>query len=285
MPETPAQSGTAQGIDFGALRETTSGRVTHVISPALLQLQDGTLVYLSGLYYPDYAESQAGDYALLAMSILKDMLIGQDVTLYQTKNARAGRINRMGHALAHVVRKRDGVWVQGLMLGLGLAVVQTISTNPEMATEMLSIEERARAEQAGIWENLMAIRTPDSAAGFIGSFQIVEGRVESAALKNNRVYLNFGKNWRDDFTVTVAPEFKRSFAASGINLLDLNQGVVRVRGWLTEYNGPNMALDHPAALEVLETIPVPDTEGAEEAQPDGLKDSALPPALPLRQGQ
>jgi len=65
------------------------------------------------------------------------------------------------------------------------------------------------------------------------------------------VYLNFGKNWRDDFTVSIAPENKRVFSKQSINPLEWNGKILRVRGWVEDYNGAYIEIDHPQAVEVL----------------------------------
>jgi endonuclease YncB( thermonuclease family) len=273
---TPTQAAGLPKADFQVLIKTGQAKVAQVISPLTLQLDNGQIVRLSGLHMPDYNGDQAGAFSVLALKVLQDLLVGQEIALYQTRKKDTGRINRMGHSLAHIARTEDGAWAQGLLLKLGLAISQTTQNNPEMAEAMRALENQAREEKLGLWENTISILSPQSAADHIGSFQIVEGRIESAALKKNRLYLNFGKNWRDDFTVTVAPEHRRAFSKQGINPLDWNGKIVRVRGWITEYNGPNMEIDHPQALE-LQTS---NGDGLKKAkrQPE-QKDNVLPEPL------
>jgi hypothetical protein len=83
------------------------------------------------------------------------------------------------------------------------------------------------------------------------SWQIVEGKVESVATKNNRTYINFGKDWRTDFTVSIKSGDKRDFSKRGINPLDWGGKHIRVRGWLDEYNGPYIQINHPESVEIL----------------------------------
>lgn len=279
-----AESSLPRG-NYDELRQTGTGTVAQVLSPATVQMSTGEIVRLAGLYFPDYSEDNAGPYALSAMNILKDMLVGQPVVLYQTRKAGVGRMNRMGHSLAHLVRQSDGAWVQGALLRLGLAMVQIDVGNPEMAGQMLALEAAARDEKSGIWESLIHVLSPDETTEHIGQFVIVEGMVESVALKNNRLYFNFGKNWKDDFTVTVAPQNKRFFNGTGINPLNWSKETVRVRGVLSELNGPNMEIDHPGTLEIIKPraedgrIPLP----AEQQNPAQPRDSVLPLPLPQRQ--
>ncbi|MCB9982063.1 MAG: thermonuclease family protein [Rhodospirillales bacterium] len=240
------------GGDFGELKRTGSAQVLEAISPLTLKLSNGSIVRLSGVHFPDYdfTGERTGPFALTALKILKDMLEGQQVEIYQTPKKDWGRTNQMGHALAHLMRKNDGAWVQGTLVRLGLAQVKTSQRNPEMAEHLYALEALARSEKLGIWETEQ-ILSPETAGEHLNSFQIVEGVIQSAAIKKNRIYLNFGGNWRDDFTVSIAPEDRRIFSKAQINPLDWNGAHVRVRGWIEEYNGPYIEINHPQALEVL----------------------------------
>ena len=257
--------------DFAELRETGIAKVTQVIDPQTLQLDDGQIIALAGLDFPDLVVKEPGELALLAAQILRDMLEGKEVRIYQTQGKDWGRSNRMGHQIAHIARKSDGAWVQGVLLDLGLARVMTGSRNPEMAAQMYALEQSAREAKIGLWDGkAYKILSPIEAADAIESFQIVEGKIESVSLNKNRVYLNFGKNWRDDFTVSVAPGDKRLFTKAGIDLMMLGGKTVRARGWVRSYNGPYMEIDHPQALEFV---------GEKNSEPDPLPDASESPML------
>ena len=263
QPQAQGQEQSDQRAMFDALRKTGSGRVTAIIDPQRLQLQGGRIIRLAGLDFPDYdpeddSAEDNGKYTALAMDILRDMLIGKEVDLYQTPKKDWGR---MGHHIAHLERQEGGLWVQGTLLSLGLARVRTSQRNPEMAGQMITREEQARADGLGLWvEDTHRILTPDEAAGAAGRFALVEGRVESAAIKKNRVYLNFGQNWRDDFTVSIPPGSKRLFSKQGIDPLSFNGKTVRVRGWVEMYNGPYIEIDHPEAIEIIEDAEADEVE-------------------------
>ena len=67
-----------------------------------------------------------------------------------------------------------------------------------------------------------------------------------------RGYLNFGENWREDFTVSIAPRDRRRFEAAGIAVEDYEGRLVRVRGWVDSFNGPMIEATHPEQIEVLD---------------------------------
>jgi len=236
--------------NYSALRDVGKAEVLEVISPQTMKLSNGDIIHLSGVYFTDDTPHHAGPFAVTALKVLKDMIEGETVLIYQTKKKDWGRTNRMGHTLAHIVRQKDKAWVQGTLVGLGLAQVQTSLRNPEMAAQLYALEKAARKDKTGIWAETQVL-TPESAPEHINSFQIVEGAVESAALKKNRIYLNFGNNWRDDFTVSISPEDRRAFSKKGVNPFDWNGKKIRVRGWLEDYNGAYIEIDHPEAIEIL----------------------------------
>ena len=238
--------------DFSSLERTDLSEVSQIIDPLTLQLHDGQLVRLSGIEVPDFDSNAPGEYALLAIEILRDLLSGQIVQLYQVRRDE-GQENRMGMKLAHVQRQSNDLWAQGMLLSLGLARVRTSAFNPDMATAMYDLERKARAEKIGIWaEDSYRILSPDEVQGFEKTVQIVEGRVTGTAINKNRIYINFGPDWRTDFTVSIAPEDKRVFSKAGIDPLQWNGKLLRVRGYIDTYNGPYIQVNHPEAIEILE---------------------------------
>jgi hypothetical protein len=55
-----------------------------------------------------------------------------------------------------------------------------------------------------------------------------------------------------DFTVTIAPLDMREFRRARFDPRMLTGKTIRVRGWLELYNGPNMQIATPGAIEVLD---------------------------------
>ncbi len=248
---------------FPGLRLSGSAKAEQVIDPLTLRLSDGRIIYLTGLDIPDWRPDNPGPIAVAARIVLEQDFAGQDVHLYQTRNSDTGRANRMGHILAHVERKKDRLWAQGLLLENGLARARTTPSNPEMARQMYALERAAREAKKGMWEKGdIAVLTPDTAAGRTGNFEIVEGQVHSAAIVKNRIFLNFGADWKKDFTASISPESRRAFARTGADPLTWNEKNLRVRGWMREYNGPFIEIDHPEQIEFPEDNSVLTTKPA-----------------------
>src|SRR5690606_11013395 len=147
------------------------------------------------------------------------------------------------------------VWVQGELLHAGLARVETTPKTGALAAEMLAAESEARAASRGLWAlPAFAVRAPDpnALAQELDMFQIVEGVVVSATETRDFLYLNFGLDYRTDFTVSIAARDLDDIREQGLEPLDLEGARVRVRGWLHAVNGPMIDVTHAAQIEVLD---------------------------------
>jgi len=235
----------------GGLGEGPTARAVAVVDGDTLVLDDGGKVRLVGIQAPKLPlgrpNFQAWPLADRAKAALERLTLDRRLRL----SFGGRRIDRHGRLLAHL-HDDAGRWIQGEMLRQGLARVYSFADNRALVPEMLALERAARESRRGIWSHpyyrvLKASETPKFKAGF----QLVEGRVLDASIVKGRAYLNFGPDWRTDFTVSVAPSRRRLFEAAGIALGDYAGRRVRVRGWLKSYNGPLIEATHPEQIEVL----------------------------------
>ena len=82
-----------------------------------------------------------------------------------------------------------------------------------------------------------------------GHFALVEGKVVSVRESGATIYLNFGRRWSTDFTVTILKRNARSFTAAGLEPKTLAGRRVRVRGWIEERGGPWIEATRPEQIE------------------------------------
>jgi endonuclease YncB( thermonuclease family) len=246
-------------------------RAVEIVDGDTLVLDNGRQVRFTGIQAPKLplgrANFKAWPLAGEAHSALSALALDGSVALRHG----GSREDRHGRILAHlfVVDAEGGeVWLQHEMLRRGLARVYTFRDNRACAAELLAVEREAREARRGIWADpFYAVRAADDTAmleRLHGGFELVEGVVVSAAVVRGRIYLNFGEDWQDDFTVTVAPGDARLFLDDRIwgELLGQNSNPsglagrrVRVRGWLGRYNGPEITLTHPEQIELLDEMP------------------------------
>lgn len=236
-----------------ALPDGGSGTVAVVMDGDSLRLEGGRSdVRLVGLQAPKEPKGRKGfkkwPLADDAKAALEELVKGHKITLRLAANPK----DRNGRILAYAVRD-DGLWIQEEMLRRGYARVYTFADNRQFAAEMFAAERAARAKHAGIWADASyAVRAPDPAALMkdIGTFQIVAGRVTSTAKVQGRVYLNFGEDYRQDFTATIAGDALAAFTKAKIDPLTFKDKTIRVRGYLRSYNGPVIDISHPEQIEV-----------------------------------
>jgi len=231
--------------------------VVEVIDGDTLRLDDGRQVRLVVIQSPKLPLGRAGfetwPLAADSKAALSELTLGRQVGL----GYGGRRVDRHDRALAHLYLLEDdgeaGLWVQGALLEAGMARVCSFADNRSLVAEMLAHERQARAGRRGIWaDRFYAVRRPERVAGHVGSFQLVEGNVLKAAKVKGRIYLNFGEDWKSDFTVTLAPAVRRVFEAEGIDPLGYGGKRVRVRGWIKSFNGPMIEASHPEQIEVIE---------------------------------
>lgn len=214
-----------------------------------LILEDGQKVILSSVALPA-AESSYGE---RARAVLEKLVLGNDIAL-----AHAGRPDRYGRLPAHVYvgQGDERVWVQERLISRGLARVQSFKDSRVCAGVLLARENAARKARLGLWASPhFAVRSaeePEALRRFLDTFQIVEGEVVSTGAAGRRVYLNFGRRWKTDFTAVIAAKDLDAFAAAGILPLKLPNRRVRLRGWILEHDGPMMVLDHPEQIELID---------------------------------
>lgn len=245
--------------DFSALTLTETTAAGAVIDGLRFSLTpaggetEPRIIQLSGIHIPGIDSRPPSPVSVEAAALLATFLEGgRNVLLYRTKNTGKGRMNRMGHHLAHAVRADDGLWLQGALLEAGLAYALPSGRNPEMAAPMYKREQLARQQKKGLWaDGRYTVHTPDNAARRKGRFAFVQGTVEAVAETHSRTYLNFGADWKTDFTISIAKAMTAAMKKDGFDFPALEGKTVRVRGWVEDWNGPHIKLDNPELLEVL----------------------------------
>ncbi len=231
-----------------------SGRAAQVTSGHGFDLEDGRTVRLASIQAPRmaYENIRAEPLAVHARDALAELVINQDLHFSDPVPDKFSRVR--AQAFAKADEDMPPLWIQGEMIRQGFARVHTWRDDHAHAADLLSLEAKARQARRNLWSNdYYAVRDPQSIGASIGSFQIVEGHIVDAAEVRGRVYLNFGANWRDDFTISIAPKDKKRFEKAGIALAGLSGARVRARGLVRQQNGPILYLDHPEALEILPT--------------------------------
>jgi len=246
-PLSTAADEPVSGATAAAVVEVVDGDTVILDRPVAGAQQ----VRLIGLQAPKLplgrAEFEPWPLADEAKNALAALVLSKQVTLRFTGEP----LDRHGRLLAHL-ETADGRWVQGALLSAGMARVYSFADNRARVGEMLTQERAARAAERGIWSHpFYAVRGPDEAWTHLSTFQLVEGRIVDAARVKGTIYLNFGEDWRTDFTVRIRPPARRVFERAGVDPTAWKGRRIRVRGWLRKLNGPMIEASHPEQIEVL----------------------------------
>lgn len=234
------------------LKKSDRQQVIRVIDGDTVILKDRSRVRLVGIQAPKLPLGrkrfrqwpQAGQ----SRQMLTDLILNKFVTLYYGGEKQ----DRYGRTLAHLFRD-DGLWVQGEMLTQGLARVYSFPDNRAIVREMLDRETIARQQKRGIWAlDFYRPRHADRAMQYRNSFQLVMGIVQKVAKVRGTYYLNFGADWREDFTIVIKAKAARRFIKANLDPTMYEGKKIEVRGWLKTYNGPMIEATHPEQIVTIE---------------------------------
>ena len=194
-------------------------------------LDDGKEVRLVGIQAPKLPLNRPNfkewPLAREAKDELEKLVLNQRVTL----SYGGARTDRHGRTLAHL-HTDDGTWAQGEMLNRGLARVYTFADNRAAARDLLALEAGAREAKRGIWAlNYYRVQDADGKVGPPDTYQLVEGTVVEVADVRGRFFLNFGSDFKKDFTAGISPRDAESFASAGMDL-EVAEGKARARARL-----------------------------------------------------
>jgi endonuclease YncB( thermonuclease family) len=226
-----------------------SGIASRIVDGRTFVLDDGREVRLAAIETPA-AEAPATQ----AREGLETLVAGKTVVL---KGPAPDR-DRYGRLVAQVFLVESGGerWVQPELLAAGHARVAARVGDRACAAALVVHERAARRTMLGLWSDpfygLRRAEDPATVAAERGRFAIVEGNVLSVRESGGTIYVNFGRRWSEDFTVTIAKRNERAFAAAGLEPKALAGRRVRVRGWIEERGGPWVEATRPEQIELME---------------------------------
>lgn len=214
-----------------------SGDALSVFDGGNFQFGDGRLVHLAGIEMPLRAalgNAFAAPGGAAATAELSRLVSGAQIVLRQAE-ANPDRYGRVV-AFADTVRGAVRGSLEMDLLTAGYARVGGDVGSQACAAALLHAEAAARKTKIGLWANPyydpLRADDPASIVAERGRFALVEGDVVSVHQSGATLYLNFGRRWSRDFSVTVRKRNARRFAAAGYDLKVLAGRAVEIRGWI-----------------------------------------------------
>ncbi len=225
-------------------------KVTAVEDFPVLRLKSGHQLVLSGVERPaTHAQAQKASQLKLEPSRnwLANQLIGQEVIIQPTDQNYDifGRI----HGLIKVKKQE---WTNIQLLQQGLARLQSRAGFNIKQEDFFQAEQQARQKKIGLWgKGSFKIYNADDYQGPTEGFIIAEGTLVNVSNRSTYIYLNFGENWRTDFTAAV-PRKNNHFDSEISKLKDLIGRKIQVRGVIEKWNGPFMRITLPDHIITLD---------------------------------
>ena len=240
-----ASEGASAGIEACPAPNPTPVRLGTTNDGMTWSTATGSDVVPSGIAFPRIPgiETPSDGAAFLA-----------DFAAEPVRLATAGPPDRYGrqHAYAYAA---DGRLLQAELVAAGLAVVRPEGVPPDCVRMLLALEESARKARVGLWQNPSIIAKASEESSLSernGLYGLVEGRVVSIGYGSRLVFVDFGRNYRTNFTVMIENALIPRLREAGFSLESLSGRAVRVRGVIEESGGPAIRIADPFALELLD---------------------------------
>jgi endonuclease YncB( thermonuclease family) len=231
-----------------------NGVVANVADGRTFTLQDGRDVRLAGIESPLAVAGSPSPAETTARDALGALVLKGEVTL---KQAAPNKSDRYGRLVAYAfIGGAGGRLVQDDLLAAGWARVAARVGGRICAMELLNRENGARQAKLGLWAGseygLLSADNPTAVLAERGRFALVEGKVLSVRESGATIYVNFGRRWSEDFTVTILKRNERNFTAVGLDPKMLAGRQIRVRGWIEEHGGPEIGAVWPEQIELAD---------------------------------
>lgn len=231
-------------------------KVSKVIDGDTIILANGKHLRLIGIDTPEVRKYVSGKFeyspqpfSLEAKEFVNNLIGGKNIRV-EFDVDRKDKYNRLlGYCFLHD-RGKD-IFVNERLLKEGLAVLYTYPPNIKYVDKFISAQKYARLSKKGIWGSYSPV-SPDRAGSFIGQIRTVRGRVLSSYKSERVLLLNFGADYKTDFTAAIFKDSWPYFLDKGIDPEKSYKGrVVEVTGRVREYNGPEIIVNYPAEIRVI----------------------------------
>ena len=238
--------------------------VTRVLDGETVVLDDTRELRLIGALAPRALDADAEPGAwpteAAATEALRALVLGKSIE----PRSVGERIDRYGRLQAHafLVEGDARRWVQGALLQQGHARAYAVAGDRSCAEDLLAAERPAREARLGLWaEAAYQVRSADNPAElmrFRTTFQVVEGMIVRVGLTSGSIYLNFDRDWRRGFSVSLRRDDSALLGPYAGNPKSLEGRSVRVRGWIDQRGGaPVIDMSAGGLIEVSETPAAP----------------------------
>lgn len=235
---------------------TVSGKlfVTKVIDGDTVRLSNGRTLRYIGIDTPETKIKQGRKFlyspqpfAIDAKKLNEKLVKNKAITVEYDVEPVDKYDRDLGYCFA------DGIFVNAKLIEEGLAVTYTYPPNVKYTDLFVNLQQDARKNKKGLWGVYETINS-SQAENYINQVRTVTGKVVSTSQSKKCLYLNFGTNYKEDFTVVIFKNSLQLFFDKGIQPQNFYTGkTVEVSGRIRKYNGPEIIVSTPGEIRVIES--------------------------------
>ena len=227
-------------------------KVIEVIDGDTIKLSNGKLLRYIGIDTPEVRIKKGSQFiydpqpfAREATQFNKKLVEGKFIKV----EFDLQKTDRYGRLLGYCFIK--DTFINAELIKNGYAVLYTYPPNVKYVDLLLKLQKEARNRKVGLWKNFSVI-SADQAYKHLNQIKIVEGRVLDTYKTAKCVFLNFGNDYKTDFTVVIFKNSLAEFYNIGIDPVDFyKHKKIAVNGRIKEYNGPEIIANSPYQIEVI----------------------------------
>lgn len=222
-------------VSFGGLASSQAAtKALRVDADSTLALEDGAVVVPAGLRLPP-EPWLAGT----ARQALERLALDAPLQIVPLRRDRYGRV------AAEIWRAEDASGA----LSFNASLVRSGAFLATPDGGFVPLERVARQEKQGLWADpAYAPRASGQALDRVGRFAVVEGRAVAVTVTKAFTWINFGADWRRDFTIEIPARARRAFAKAGVDPATLRGRQITATGLVEWSAGPKIIVSSPDQL-------------------------------------
>ena len=234
------------GQDNGFLPE----KIQRVIDGDTVEISNGNRVRLLGIDAPEKGEPLFED----AVRRLEELTSSGVVSIKMCED-----LDIYGRFLGTISAQGSNVNLILLREGKALPMLIPPCGRP-VAADILTAAARGARSGKGIYSlNGYGIIQHTDAGDHIGEHAMVQGKIAGLHRGRKAWHLNFGSDWKTDFTAVIFRDGQQRFNALGIDPGGLVGSEVLVVGKIKRYNGPEIIVRGPDQVIPLSTMTIQDS--------------------------
>lgn len=228
-------------------------KVIEAVDGDTVRLANGRLLRYIGIDTPEVRIKRGGSFhyqpqpfALEAKQLNKELVEGKNIRI----EFDVEQTDKYGRLLGYCFI--DDTFVNAELVKNGYAVLYTIPPNVKYTDLLYRMQKQAQSLKRGLWGTYEVVSHLD-AGKYINQIRTVKGRVLNTYKSAKCLFLNFGTDYKTDFTVVIFNNSLNAFYQRDINPENFYTGrTVEVTGKIRQYNGPEIIVNTPYEIEIVE---------------------------------